>query len=520
MILHDSQSSKQCDIDLQNEMGVDTLQLMELAAKVTADLIQNDFNTTKKPAIAIFCGPGNNGGDGLATARLLFSSEWKIFCYILKDSTLYTGATKQNYLSLKKLSELFPTCIIIKEQPSIDDIAHDFSSNHIDLILDAIFGVGLTSLISGYYHDVINLINALPLTTYSIDLPSGVPADSSSIMSVAIRAHKTITFSAPKIAHCLFPGKEYSGELIVKSIGVPSHLIKKYQKAQSFFNTSEATYLLPPRAKDSHKGTYGSVYVIGGSPSYRGAISMAVSSAFATGAGKVFAIYPSGYDALYSSLPLECIHMPLDIQQIHSSDSAFDALCNKVSNTSSSVLCIGPGLGRTDLSIDFVKQIYLKWHGNILIDADGLYAIKDLVHQFSHPAQLILTPHLGEMSYLTGLSIDKLKSNLLSTAQYYADLWNCTLVLKSATTIVASKNKAPFIQYFGNPGMATAGSGDVLAGIISALLSQQVDLHQAAILGTTLHSLAGDLSAKKNTMWSMVASDIINSLPSAFTLIS
>jgi ADP-dependent NAD(P)H-hydrate dehydratase / NAD(P)H-hydrate epimerase len=518
MILHDSQSSKQCDIDLHDELGVDTLQLMELAAKVIADTILDDFAQEKKPAIAVFCGPGNNGGDGLATARLLFSSGWKVFCYLLRDSSLFQGATQKNFLSLKNLSQLYPCDVIIRQLPAMNEVVHDFEKHHFCLILDAIFGVGLNSPINDYYLSIINLINDLQMPTYSIDIPSGIHTDTASTMNVAIKAQKTITFSTPKIAHCMFPGKAYTGNLIIKPIGIPAYLLQKYQKALSFFHAKEATNLLPPRIQDSHKGTYGTVFVIGGSSNYRGAISMAVASALSTGAGKVFAVYPSSLDP-FSSLPVECIHMPWDQQQTPTSNSMYDELY-KSSNNASSVLCIGPGLGRSELNLDLVKQIYLKWQGKILIDADGLYAIKDLIHQFSHPSQLVLTPHLGEMAYLTGINIEKIKGNLISTAQHYADLWNCTLVLKSASTIVTSKNQTPFIQYFGNPGMATAGSGDVLAGVISALLCQQLEPYQAAILGTTLHSLAGDIAAENKTMWSLVASDIISSLSSAFALLS
>ncbi|HOI25302.1 MAG TPA: NAD(P)H-hydrate dehydratase [Caldisericia bacterium] len=517
MILHDSQSSKQCDIDLLNELGVDTLQLMELAAKVTADLIQADFTNENQPEIAVFCGPGNNGGDGLATARLLFCNDWKVFCYILRDPSLYHGAAKHNFLSLQTISQKYPEKMVLRELPSIDDILLDFQQNHICLILDAIFGVGLNSLIHDYFLEIINLINTLSVPVYSIDMPSGIHTDTACVMNVAIKAFKTITFSVPKIAHCLYPGKEHTGRLVVRSIGIQTLLLQKYQKALSFFSAKESSILLPLRLQDSHKGSYGSVFIFGGSVNYPGALSLAASSALTSGAGKVFAIYPSNLNS-QSSLPVECIHMPINLQTA-TSNSVYDDLCSHLNNTSS-ILCIGPGLGRNESSLDLVKQFYLKWKGKIVIDADGLYAIKDLIHQFSHPSELILTPHLGEMSFLTGLSLEKIKCNLLSTAQYYADLWNCTLVLKSASTVVASKDQTPFIQYFGNPGMATAGSGDVLAGVISALMCQSLGSHNAAILGTTLHSLAGDIASKSKTMWSSLASDIISSIPSAFSVIS
>ncbi len=514
MILHNSHSSKACDIELQENWNVQTIQLMENAGMAVALEINNDQQFHKSQAIFIFCGPGNNGGDGFVVGRVLFTLGYSVHVYVLADPSSYKDAAKENLEIILRLSNN-NSHFIIAHHPEIQQIRDDFQLYGPEVLVDAIFGVGLHSGITSYYGDLIQLINETNKVVYAIDIPSGIHADTGCIMNHSIKATKTITFTTPKIGHFIYPGRENSGKLLIKPIGVPDVLNKKHEKAFTFSKAQDLKNYLPERPKDSHKGLFGSVFVVGGSSNYQGALSMCVKASYLAGSGKVFAVYPHHLAQIFTSLAPECIHLPLS-----------EAYPNKMSDVlmqflseqglKNSVLCIGPGLGRDELSQDLVKQIFLTWQGTLLMDADGLYAIRNLIHEFSHPGKLILTPHIGEMAYLTGNSIENIKQDLLNFASRYAEAWKCTLVLKTASTIVASPEFPPYINTFGNPGMATAGSGDILAGIISGLVAQKMDFHHAAILGVSLHSIAGDLASIEKTCWSLCASDILSQIPSAF----
>ncbi len=520
MIVHDSQSSQHCDLVLADQLGVDTLQLMELAGKAVVDEIQQDIIGNGVPRACIFCGPGNNGGDGLVVARLLLFKGWNVALFLLSGSDKYHGPSLKNFLSIQHLSQRYSDSFKLFASPESYEPASELSNFSPDLIVDAMFGVGLRYPLNDFYSSVIDAINNSNIPCYSIDISTGVHADTGAILSTAIKARKTVTFSAAKPGHLIYPGREYTGNLIIRDIGVPTDLAIEHAKYNTIMSLSELKTRLPLRFSDSHKGSYGTVVIIGGSIKYRGALALAVESAYRSGAGKVYACYRSSQLNYFTNLPYESIHVPLDdSQEEYFLDRAMKCVQDLVTSNQA-VICCGPGLGRDDMMQNLVKKLYLEFNGNMLLDADALYAIKDIIHEFPHQCHLILTPHLGEMSYLTGIDLKRIKEDLPSIAKNYAEKLKCTLVLKSANTIVAYPGSLPFIQYFGNSGMATAGTGDVLAGVISAIFAQKVAAFDAAILGTCLHGLAGDFAVKKTSSWSLTANDLCKYLHLAFKKVS
>jgi len=515
--------SQELDRVASNNYGISSIHLMEIAGKVSADQIDKDFPSKNQRKAIIICGPGNNGGDGFVIARLLFTYGWIVDVFVLSEIDKYKDAAYENLKILLNCSENSKNQIKVHISCDSKQIIDNISQLNPHIIVDAIFGVGLTKPIEGYISEIINYINNSNIApVYSIDIPSGISADTGEILGVAIKAEKTITFSNPKVGHLLYPGKSYTGELIIEQIGIPEELVnEKKPNLFTFTSLDEIKPYLKTREKDTHKGDYGKVLVLGGSKTYIGALSLAAAASIKTGTGLTYAAYKENLKYQFSSsLPAECIHMPLptDDKGLFS-DISLNALINLPINKNL-ILLVGPGIGRDKDVINFIKQIYLNWDGVIVFDADALFAIHEIINEFRHKAKLVLTPHIGEMSYLTGLGIDLIKKNLVEIANNYAHTWNCTVVLKSASTIIASEDDNIYINNFGNPGMAKGGSGDVLSGTIASFLAQGYEPFNASLLGCTIHSIAGDLAAKAKTEWAVTPTDIIYYIPKAFKIIS
>ncbi len=512
MVLHNSESSYHCDQLMSQQWKIEPGLLMEVAGKSIAEEAIKLQKSKQDSCVFIICGPGNNGGDGLVAARFLFSEGFSVRVYALKPSLSYKYPSKENWDILLELSKKYSEQIKLIEEPDLEKLDQDYKIYSPFVIVDAIFGVGIRNDVEGYFAEIIDLINQWKTDVISVDIPSGINSDTGKIMNIAIKATQTITFSAPKIGHYLYPGKLNKGNLVVRSIGIPWDIIDKLKKAYTFLNIKDAESLLPLRPPDSHKGSFGSVYIIGGCHQYRGALKMSIKASYRCGAGKVFASYLSNDSSYFNDLPQECIHGPID---------SHEDLWKQISDAqkNSSILCVGPGLGRNQERVELVKKLYLNWNGKMLIDADGLYAVQSIIHQFKHPSNLILTPHLGEMAMITGQTIESIKKDPVEVAKYYANQWDCTLVLKSANTIVASPGREAFIQPFGNSGLSTAGTGDVLSGMISAFATQSQHLHDACVLGSILHGYAGTLASNDLTEWSMTAGDLIEQIPASIKAI-
>jgi NAD(P)H-hydrate epimerase len=338
----------------------------------------------------------------------------------------------------------------------------------------------------------------------------------------AVRATVTLTFGLPKVGLFLYPGAEYAGEVIVAALGLPASFVDDPALNMSLVTADEVKRALPERRADTHKGDYGHALMLGGSPGLTGAIAMASEAALRAGAGLVTAAVPQGVQQILALKLTEVMTLALPEHEGLVAREAYEVLVRRAQRATA--LAIGPGLGTGGEVAECLKMLLGHVTCPLLVDADGLRVLAAHADVFRAIFQTgsvppVLTPHPGEMAGLTGLSVDAVQKYRLDTAREVAQQWNCVVVLKGAHTIVAAPEGTLAINLTGNAGMSTAGTGDVLAGLIAGFLAQGVDPFPAAIAGVYLHGLAGDLGAAEVGMDSLTAGDLLRHIPAAITRI-
>ena len=485
-----AEQMRQIDLSAQVDYQIPGVLLMERAAWAVLEEIQQLTGGLAGKHIFIFCGKGNNGGDGLALARLLAEFEAVPSAVLMYEPEQYRGLAGENLTRLRKFGI----------EPLLWGNVELAELKRADLIVDALLGTGACGAPSGIIATAIEVINGIPKPVIAIDLPSGIQANTGQVTGVAVKATRTITFGLPKLGLVTFPGANFTGELVVKGIGFPSQLLQNETIAVNCLTGSEAAARIPRREQTAHKGTTGHVLIIGGSPGMTGAPALSGLGAFRAGCGLVTAGLRPG---------LTFPEKPFEVMM-----SWWPELPAKLTNYSSIVF--GPGLttqadGKLFL-MDLLKQIKVP----LVIDADGLNIVslnKEIMQSFAQP--VIFTPHPGEMSRLTGLSVSEIQADRLGIACRYAAEWGITIVLKGARTIIAGPNGHAYLNPTGNPGMATAGMGDILAGMIGGFIAQGLPVMEAGVISTYLHGLAGDLAASKSKSAGMIASDLLGEIPAA-----
>ncbi|MEG0313671.1 MAG: NAD(P)H-hydrate dehydratase [Erysipelotrichaceae bacterium] len=494
------------DIDSKsiNEYNIPGLLLMEHAALAVYHYIKDNVDIDDK--IVIVIGPGNNGGDGLALARLFNAfSSYKVEVIMLSSlgSLSEDGVTYYNIL--KELN------VDINENLSIKEIFDIL--NKCDVIIDAIFGTGISRNIEGKYFEVIELINYLHKNVISVDIPSGINCESGNLYNIAIKANTTLTFAFPKLGLYLYPGIEYAGEVIVAKIGIPEKVIDECPSNIALLDRKTANSFLPDRYLRSNKGTYGRVLLIGGSLGMSGAIILAAKAVVGCGAGICRTALPKTIQKVFASSIAEAMSIGLDDIDGCISYSNINRILEEANK--SDVVAIGPGIGRND-DIEMILKELLKSELSLVIDADALYALSNIMDMIKdRDAITILTPHPGEFSKLCGLEINEILANPLKAVQDFVAVYNVTLVLKLERTIIAN-SKDTYINTTGNNGLSCGGSGDVLTGIIASLLAQNDNSIEAASLGVYLHGLSADLLLKDYSVYTMTPSNVIEGLNNAF----
>lgn len=387
-----------------------------------------------------------------------------------------------------------------------------------DLIVDAVYGTGFKGSLNNLSRMVFKLVNNSYLPVLSIDIPSGVDSDTGLMDKDAIKADYTFTLGLPKLGIVLEPAaSEQVGELIVENISIPPALLEQAELKHNLLTPAEVRSLLPLRHPVSHKGDYGHVLLLGGSVNMRGAIALSGGAAIRSGAGMVTLAVPQALLSAFPNRQPELMFWGLDTDEqgfiaAHSLDKI------RYWQQRVSVVAVGPGLGAYDEALKIVDEV-MSWDKQrlLVIDADGLNALQgntELLQQARSP--LVITPHPGEMSRLTGLTIAEIQGNRIDVARQYAAEWNTIIVLKGHKTVVAEPDGQIYINTRGNSGMATAGSGDVLTGVIAGLAAQGSTPLEAALAGVFVHAVAGDLAAEQVGERSLTASDIITGLSPAF----
>jgi hydroxyethylthiazole kinase-like uncharacterized protein yjeF len=496
---------RELDKTATEKFGIAEELLMENAGEAVYFIILKEFGVKDKKFL-VFCGSGNNGGDGFVIARKLLSNGGEVKVFILGDQSKYKGAARVNLDIVSRLP------IEIRAVESIDSIRMEVS--HCDAIVDGIFGTGLLREVGGLYRDVIEVINGSGKTVFSVDIPSGVHGDTGKIMGVAVKADYTVAFGLPKIGNMLFPGYHLCGKLFVTHISFPPSMYD----SNSLRVEVNLPPKLPPRDKNAHKGACGEVLFIAGASSYFGAPYFAALSFLKGGGGYSRLAAPGSITPFIANKGSEIVFVPqretksgsISIQN----KGALLELAEKMD-----MVVLGPGLSLDEETQRLARELAAEITRPLLIDGDGITALcKDLQLVKKREADTILTPHLGEMSRMTGASVAEIDMGKIEILQRTAKKLSAIIVLKGAHSLIGYPDERVFINMSGNPGMATAGSGDVLTGSIAAMFGLGLSLQDAVRKGVFIHGFSGDLAAEDKGEDGITAQDILDYLPLAMKL--
>lgn len=484
-----SREMKLYDNNTTEHFGIPSVVLMERAAVAFVEELKKRSEDCS--SVLVVCGTGNNGGDGLAIARILALAGSRVEVVLIGDKK---HTSEQNRLQQKIWNAYGYK--ILSELPQ---------ENCAAVVIDAIFGVGLSRNIEGIYAEVIHQMNHLKGRKVAVDIASGISADDGRVLGVAFRADYTITFAYAKLGTLLWPGNEYSGEIVVKDIGINERSWLERRPSVAALTEEDMT-LLPVRKEHSNKGTYGKLLMIAGGVNMAGAAYLSAKAAYTCGCGLVRIVTPEeNRQIIQTSLP-EAI-----LTTYSSKKPELNVLIEAI-NWADVIVC-GPGLGTQDSSKTLVKCVLENASVPVLFDADALNIIaKDTSLLLRPHTELVLTPHLGEMSRLTGDSIGYIQNKLIETAEEFARQYNVICVLKDEHTVVSVPYGQTYLNLSGNSGMATAGSGDVLSGMIGSLMVQGLQAGVAAPLGAYLHGKAGDIMIAETGKRSLMASDLAEGL--------
>lgn len=528
----DAASMKNVDSYSINTLGIPSVVLMERAALSVTEAIESKVKGNIHTDIICVCGRGNNGADGLAVARQLYLKGYNVDVYIINSH----ASTKEFDIQLNIIKNLGIECI---NSP-------DFSKYGV--IVDALFGNGLSRELAGEVRIVVDTINKCSTSVRSqytqnsdnngnrlvvaVDIPSGISASTGVVMGSAVNADITVTFGFEKIGHILYPAASYCGKIIRKDIGFAQY--PDMTRDIFTYDYSDISDMLPLRKPDGNKGTFGKALVIAGSRLYGGAAVLSSRAAARIGAGLVRALTHISNRTAVITGNMECIVDTYDTDEecgdfVKNTETLVDkCICW------ADVVCIGPGLSMEESAVKLVRSVSAKKNIKKLYDADALNIIAQYKIELDgsnddvdyeaggnsgnasykddmSDKNVVVTPHIGEMSRLTGLDIAVIKNNPIDTARTYSREHNCVCVLKDARTIVSDGERV-YINMSGNDGMATGGSGDVLSGIITGLMAQGLTTFEASALGVYIHGCAGDEAALSNGKYSMVAGDIIDNI--------
>lgn len=484
-----SEEMAQCDKNTMEHFGMVSAVLMERAALAVAQEIQTAYPPDGQKVL-IACGTGNNGGDGVAIARLLHLKGYQV-------TILFPGNIKKASVECKRQLEIAENYGI-----PMDDLLPE---GEWDIVVDALFGIGLSRTIGANYAALIDGLNQKKGFKVAVDIPSGISANTGAVMGIAFRADLTVTFGFAKIGQFLYPGADCCGKLITADIGIDAFSLLGYRPA-CVYPEPEDLSGLPQRSAHSNKGNYGKLLIIAGSGQMAGAAVFSAKAAMRMGTGLVKIFTPECNRTILQN------SIPEAILSVYGENEDLEEQLERELDWADAAAA-GPGLGRKPQAEQIVEQLLASVDIPCLLDADALNIISEHSEWLEHcNAPMILTPHLGEMSRLCRCGIPEIQADLAGTARDYAFSHDVTVVLKDARTVVADAQGQTCINHSGNHGMATAGAGDVLSGMIGALLAQKAEPFRAASLGVYLHGLSGDAAADCKGKRSLMASDIIDGI--------
>jgi len=484
--------------------------LMENAGKAVAEAVKNILGTIDQQRILLLIGPGNNGGDGLVTARHLHDWGAKVNLYLVRQQP----ADDPNF---KLVQERGINYVAITQDENLDKLSELLSAT--DTIIDALFGTGKSRPLGGALPQVLDKVSKVKeerndFRVIALDLPSGLDADTGTVDPACLYADYTITLGFPKPGLFNPPGQERVGKLSVADIGIPPHLAERVHS--EMLSSDWAKSVLPKRPLEANKGSFGRVLVVAGSINYIGAVYLACSGAIRVGAGLVTLATPGSLLPILASKLTEVTYLPLpESRRGIISPGAAKVIHQELNQYD--VLLLGCGLGQSQAAIKFIGTTLLRKGLTLpplVLDADALNALAKIPNWWLQlPDDAVMTPHPGEMARLTGVSTEEVQQDRLEITKRAAMDWQKTVVLKGAQTIIANPEGQYRISPTANPGLASAGTGDVLSGIIAGLIAQGLSLFDAASLGVYLHSEAGETVKAKLGDAGMIATDLLPVLP-------
>lgn len=474
------------------KLEVPSLELMEHAAQACVQVLEDE--KVDLSHVCVVCGSGNNGGDGFAIARILQNNRYSVETFCVGNPEHYTEETQEQMHRLQECGGK-----ITYGMPQEDSYS---------VIIDAVFGVGLSRKVEGRYRQVIEQMNRMRGTKFAVDIPSGLSATTGCILGCAFKADYTVTFQLKKIGLELSQGRTMAGRVIVPDIGISTNSICEDQEIVRTAGKDIYRKMLPDRPEDSNKGTYGRLLVIAGSKGMAGAAYLNAHAAYMTGAGLVRIYTSSDNREILQTLLPEAI---ITTYEEYNKEELLSLL------TWADSVCIGSGLGMSRLSEKILKTVIEYVKVPCLIDADGLNLLAENNNYLNQMAErrFVITPHMKEMSRLTGISVEELKADRIQILKDFISRYRITCVLKDSRTLIASEEKGIRMNLTGNSAMAKAGSGDVLAGVISGWMVQGKEAEDAAELGTYIHGLSGDLAKFEKGVYSVMARDLIEYISKA-----
>lgn len=488
------------------ELGMSWLRLMENAGSAAARIIRNNFDLKDKK-VCIVCGKGNNGGDGYVIARKLIENN-----ALVRVIAVGSPATESAVEMVQKA-----------QSHNIRPIDFDNYKNlciqyltDADIVVDAVFGTGFKGHPEGIYFDVITAMNQSSGSKIAIDIPSGLDSDTGFCDSLHFKADLTITFAAYKPCHLLTPSFKECGKVIVASIGMPDEAFDVVEPCMTVVDNAFVANALPRREADFHKGDCGTVGLYCGCKGFAGAAVIAGKSAVKSGAGIVNMIIPESiYNIVGISIP-EAVCTVLDnVEPSAVADNVTETVINTLDRCTAGL--IGCGLGQSQQVKSTVTDIMKNCSIPICIDADGINVLSqniELLKRYTN--EVVITPHPKEASRLLGISVDEIQRNRLNAVKKLAELTGAVSVLKGAKTLIAVPNGKVYVVVDGNPGMATAGTGDMLAGMVAAFLAQGLSAEASAICAAKLHAMAGDFAVEETSILSLTPTDMISALSTVF----
>ena len=486
------------------EMGIPGIVLMENAGLKSAQCIADTFGPVGGMRIGVFCGKGNNGGDGFVIGRHLSRMGAEVHFWLTGKKTDLRGDAATNLHIAEKMG--LPIDELEDWDPGTD--LSDF-----DLLIDALLGTGLKGEVRGIYAKIIESLNRFRGPVAAVDTPSGLEGNTGRPLGTCVRADLTVTMGNIKTGMLFYPARNFIGDLFVADLSVPESVLDTVQPKKFLLSVDDYRELLPPRPPDAYKNVFGNVLVFAGSTGLTGAAAMASLSALRSGAGMVMLGCPRSLNPIFEQKITEVMSEPLPETEAGSlAAEAVDAAARVLEWAD--VLALGPGLSTHPSTREFVRRVLSEQNRPMVIDADGLNNLvgqTDLLAKYS--GDLVLTPHPGEFSRLSGLSREEITGDRIAAVRQFAREWNVVLLLKGAPTLIADPEGNVFFNPSGNAGMATAGSGDVLTGLIAGFLAQGLSALHAALLGAFVHGLAGDLAAFEMGQRGMIAGDLIDYVP-------